>query len=113
MTGAPRLRLALAYAAICVIWGSTYLAIKVGLESFSPLFYARVRYTLAAALAFAVARWQGVSLRGPVARWLPPAGIGVLLIRSRPVWPRLATGRFQGPSSGLTCPIGGSGLANA
>ena len=75
-----RLRLGLAYGAICVIWGSTYLAIKVGLESFSPLFYAGVRYTLATALAFAVARASGVAFAGPLRRWLPVAGIGVLLI---------------------------------
>jgi drug/metabolite transporter (DMT)-like permease len=75
-----RFRLGLAYGAICVIWGSTYLAIKVGLESFSPMFYAGVRYTLAAALAFAVARASGVAFAGPLRRWLPVAGIGVLLI---------------------------------
>ena len=75
-----RFRLGLAYAAICVIWGSTYLAIKVGLESFEPFFYAGVRYALAAALAFAVARVSGVTFAGPLRRWLPVAGIGVLLI---------------------------------
>ena len=80
MSEPSRFRLSVAYAAICLIWGSTYLAIKVGLESFSPIFYAGVRYTLAAALALAVARAMGVTFAGPPRRWLPVAGIGVLLI---------------------------------
>ena len=80
MSEPSRFRLGVAYAAICVIWGSTYLAIKVGLESFSPLFYAGVRYTLATALGFVVAHASGVTFAGPLRRWLPVAGIGVLLI---------------------------------
>ena len=73
-------RLAVAYAAVCVIWGSTYLAIKVGLESFDPFFYAGVRYVLAAAVTFAVAKAQGVPFPGPLSRWWPAFGIGVFLI---------------------------------
>ncbi len=70
---ARRFWLVAAYAAVCVIWGSTYLAIKVGLESFDPFFYAGMRYLLAAAVAFGVARWQGVPFPGPLARWWPAA----------------------------------------
>ena len=73
-------RLGVAYAAVCVIWGSTYLAIKVGLESFDPFFYAGVRYVLAAAVTFAVAKARGVPFPGPLSRWWPALGIGVLLI---------------------------------
>ncbi|HLE60863.1 MAG TPA: EamA family transporter [Thermoanaerobaculaceae bacterium] len=80
MTGGSRLALAAAYAAICVIWGSTYLAIKVGLESFDPLFYAGTRYALATLLSFALARLQGVRFTGPLRRWLPAFGVGVLFI---------------------------------
>ncbi len=80
MDGNPRLRLALAYGAICVIWGSTYLAIKVGLESFRPLFYAGVRYLIATVLGLGVLRWLGVPLGGPLRRWLPAFGVGVLFV---------------------------------
>ena len=80
VTGGSRLALAAAYAAICVIWGSTYLAIKVGLESFDPLFYAGTRYALATVLSFALARLQGVRFTGPLRRWLPAFGVGVLFI---------------------------------
>lgn len=80
VTGGSRFALAAAYAAICVIWGSTYLAIKVGLESFDPLFYAGTRYALATVLSFALARLQGVRFAGPLRRWLPAFGVGVLFI---------------------------------
>ncbi len=71
---------AAAYAAICLIWGSTFLAIKVGLASFDPFFFAGVRYLLAGAVTFAVARARGVTFPGPLARWWPAFGIGVLVI---------------------------------
>jgi drug/metabolite transporter (DMT)-like permease len=75
-----RAPLALAYTAICVIWGSTYLAIKVGLESFDPFFYAGVRYTIATGLLYLIARAAGAQFGGPLRRWLPAAGIGILFI---------------------------------
>ena len=80
MTRGSPFALAAAYAAICVIWGSTYLAIKVGLESFDPLFYAGTRYALATLLSLAMARLQGVRFTGPLRRWLPAFGVGVLFI---------------------------------
>ncbi|MGE5235333.1 MAG: EamA family transporter [Acidobacteriota bacterium] len=77
--GSP-IGLAIAYATICVIWGSTYLAIKVGLVSFDPLFFAGIRYLLATVIMFPIARWQGVSFSGPLHRWWPAFGVGVLFI---------------------------------
>ena len=76
----PPVPLALAYAAICLIWGSTYLAIKVGLASFDPFFYAGVRYVIATGLLYAIARALGAQFGGPLRRWLPALGIGVLFI---------------------------------
>lgn len=70
----------LAYAAICLIWGSTYLAIKVGLESFDPFFFAGVRYLLATAAMYAFARWRGVRFGGPLRRWLPAFAVGVMFV---------------------------------
>lgn len=73
-------RLGLAFTAISVVWGSTYLAIKVGLESFDPFFYAGLRYLLATPLMAAFCAWQGVRFPGPLRRWLPAFGVGVLFI---------------------------------
>ncbi len=39
--------LVLAFAAVYVIWGSTYLAIAVGIESFPPLLLAALRHLIA------------------------------------------------------------------
>jgi drug/metabolite transporter (DMT)-like permease len=72
--------LLLAYGAICLIWGSTYLAIKVGLTSFDPFFYAGVRYSLATLVMVPFARLRGASFAGPARRWLPVLGVGVLFI---------------------------------
>ena len=80
MTDRAHVALPLAYAAICLIWGSTYLAIKVGLESFDPFFFAGVRYLLATAVMYAFARWRGVSFGGPFRRWLPAFAVGVMFV---------------------------------
>lgn len=80
MAGASRVSLAAAYGLISFIWGSTYLAIKVGLESFDPFFFAGLRYVLATALAYAWARFRGVGFPGSLRHWLPAFGVGVLFI---------------------------------
>ena len=80
MTDRAHVALPLAYAAICLIWGSTYLAIKVGLESFDPFFFAGVRYLLATAVMYVFARWRGVSFGGPFRRWLPAFAVGVMFV---------------------------------
>lgn len=80
MAGASRVSLAAAYGLISFIWGSTYLAIKVGLESFDPFFFAGLRYVLATALAYAWARFRGVGFSGSLRHWLPAFGVGVLFI---------------------------------
>ncbi len=41
-----------AYAGMCLIWGSTFLAIRVGNESLAPFWAAALRLVLAAALLF-------------------------------------------------------------
>jgi drug/metabolite transporter (DMT)-like permease len=44
------LRIWLAFAAIYIIWGTTYLAIKIGVEFIPPFFMASLRYFIAGAL---------------------------------------------------------------
>ncbi|MGQ9495530.1 MAG: DMT family transporter [Thermoanaerobaculaceae bacterium] len=70
----------LAYSLICVVWGSTYLAIKVGLESFTPFWFAALRYWMAAPLAAIWARREGVRFARPFLELLPAFGVGVLFI---------------------------------
>ncbi len=55
---ADRVKVALAFAAIYLVWGSTYLAIRYAVETIPPLVTAGVRHTLAGSilLVFAMAR---------------------------------------------------------
>jgi drug/metabolite transporter (DMT)-like permease len=46
----PDIRVILAFAAIYVIWGTTYLAIKIGIESMPPFMMAAIRYLIAGTL---------------------------------------------------------------
>jgi drug/metabolite transporter (DMT)-like permease len=47
----------LAYAAMCAIWGTTWLAIKIGLRGLPPVTGAGVRFVLAALFLWALARF--------------------------------------------------------
>lgn len=51
--------LILAFATVCLVWGSTYLAIRVALEGFPPFFIGAARFVLAGSALFAVARARG------------------------------------------------------
>ncbi|MBP6715931.1 MAG: EamA family transporter, partial [Acidobacteria bacterium] len=65
MTTAHHTRRAwIAWFAICLIWGTTYLAIKIALVSIPPLLLGGFRYLMAAAIMVA-----GLTLKG---RTLPP-----------------------------------------
>jgi drug/metabolite transporter (DMT)-like permease len=57
----PRTRVLtiLSFAAIYLLWGSTFLAIRVAVETVPPLFAAATRFLLAGALLYAGARLQG------------------------------------------------------
>jgi drug/metabolite transporter (DMT)-like permease len=46
----------LAYVTVAVVWGSTYLAIAMGVESFTPFGMVAVRFSMAAAIALGVGR---------------------------------------------------------
>jgi drug/metabolite transporter (DMT)-like permease len=54
-----RLQIAAAYAAVCVIWGSTYFAVRVALESWPPFFLGAARFLLAGGSLYALARARG------------------------------------------------------
>lgn len=70
----------LAYAVVCVVWGSTYLAIKVGLSSFHPFAFAALRYWLAAPLMGFLASRAGARFHLRLRELWPAFGVGVLFI---------------------------------
>jgi drug/metabolite transporter (DMT)-like permease len=53
------LRIALAFLAIYVVWGSTYVAIKFSLESLPPFLMAAIRFTIAGILMSIWCKLQG------------------------------------------------------
>ncbi len=50
----------LAYLAVCFFWGSTYLAIKIGVQDLAPTVLAGTRFLLAGGLMLAYARVKGL-----------------------------------------------------
>jgi len=68
----------LALAAVCFFWGTTYLAIRMSLESFPPILLVSVRYIIAGALTLGFARAKGMYL--PRGRDLAVACFSGLLV---------------------------------
>lgn len=56
---------------LALIWGSSYMLIKLGLESLPPLTIAAARITLAAMVVVAIMRWRGGRLPVGLAQWKP------------------------------------------
>ncbi|MDO9205237.1 drug/metabolite exporter YedA [Methylotenera sp.] len=60
------------------IWGSTYLAIRFGIESFPPFLMAGVRFTIAGAILYCVMRFFGAP--NPTRQqWLGATAVGIFL----------------------------------
>jgi len=78
--GTPtRLALVVAFTAIYLIWGSTYLGIRVAIESMPPFLMAGVRFLLAGSILFAVLKLRGAPW--PTLRqWGVNAIVGTLLL---------------------------------
>jgi drug/metabolite transporter (DMT)-like permease len=74
-----QLRIILAFAAIYIIWGSTYLAIRFAVETIPPFIMAGMRFVIAGAVMYAWARLSGV--KGPLlVEWRSAAIIGIALL---------------------------------
>ena len=73
------LRLVLAFAAIYIIWGSTYIAIRWAIETLPPFVMAGLRFVSAGALLYAWARLRGAP-RPTAAQWREGAVLGLLLL---------------------------------
>lgn len=96
------------WAAICLIWGTTYLGIRVSLETMPPALMGGLRWTIAGLLLIgylvargdtlpAPSRWGGIALlaflllglgNGGVVyaeQWVP-SGLTAVLVASSPFW---------------------------
>jgi drug/metabolite transporter (DMT)-like permease len=78
----------IALGIVYLVWGSTYLAIRVGVGHLPPLLLAGTRYVIAGALLYPIARRASADARGtadggarPDAKaWLACAVVGLLLL---------------------------------
>jgi drug/metabolite transporter (DMT)-like permease len=97
-----------AWVAVCLIWGTTYLGIRVSLESMPPMLMGGLRWTLAGGVLalYLVARgqklpprsrWSGIALLGflmlvlgnggvVVAEQWIPSGLAAVLVATSPFW---------------------------
>ena len=112
MTQPSRVSLVAAFAAVYVIWGSTYLAIRWGVAEIPPFLMAGGRFLSAGIVFVALAAYQGAA-RPTAYHWLTtgvvgllmaaggnglvswalqrvPSGLGALLISMVPFWVTLA-----------------------
>lgn len=67
-----------AFAAVYLVWGSTYLAIRFAVETLPPFLLAGVRFTIAGTVLSAIALARGAE-RPTRANWKAAAIVGVLL----------------------------------
>jgi drug/metabolite transporter (DMT)-like permease len=73
------LRVLLAFAAIYLIWGSTYLGIRIAIETLPPFLTAGLRFIIAGPLLYAWARRNGAP-RPTGIQWRAAATLGGLLL---------------------------------
>lgn len=129
LSSPSRAKIYLAFAAVYLIWGSTYLAIRFTIETMPPLFMSGTRFLLAGLILYLIAKMQGVAnptraelkTSGVLAVFLVlfgngavawaeqtvPSGIASLLIATVPLWiTLLGTLLFHKPRPEIKTVIG-------
>jgi drug/metabolite transporter (DMT)-like permease len=105
------MKLAAAFFAVYVVWGSTYLAIRIAVETVPPLFAAGIRFAIAGVTLFGWSQlrgarapsrleWRNLTILGALmflasysglfwAERTLPSGIASVLVATIPVWTAL------------------------
>ncbi len=113
----PAWKVIVAFAAIYLIWGSTYLAIRFAIETLPPFSMAAVRFTVAGGILYAIARprtqrptrlnWVAAGVVGTLLlaggngavvwaeQWIP-SGLTALIVGTVPLWMVLFDWLFAG-----------------
>lgn len=119
-----------AFITVSIVWGTTYLAIRVALETIPPFLLTGVRFTIAGLLMLGIARWRGQTIPtdaktlGNLAligflmvgvgnlgvvwaeQWVP-SGLAALFVATAPFWMvTIEAFRKKGERIGLTGIIG-------
>ncbi|MFA8341826.1 MAG: DMT family transporter [Rhodothermaceae bacterium] len=62
------LKIILGYITICILWGSTWIAIRIGLDTVTPLLSAGIRFLIASGLFYGLIKARGLKIQtDPVA----------------------------------------------
>lgn len=76
-----KVKLIVAFAVLYVVWGSTYLGIRIGLQAaLPPALFAGTRLASAAVILLAFARWRGSSIRIPWNEFRVVSIVGLFLL---------------------------------
>jgi len=73
------LAVGLALASVYLVWGSTYLAIRIGLEGYPPFLMGSLRFLAASAVFYAFLRWRG-HVAPTRAQWKNAAVMGLFML---------------------------------
>src|SRR5256884_5761786 len=79
MPAPTKIRIVIAFAALYLIWGSTYLGIRFAIETIPPFLMAGARFLLARLIMYAIAWSQGIS-KSSWANWRPSLLIGACFV---------------------------------
>ena len=79
MSAPKKFWIIVAFAALYLIWGSTYLGILFAIHSIPPFLMAGMRFFLAGVIMYGVARWQGAP-RPTLETWRSSLIIGACLL---------------------------------
>lgn len=75
----PRARVLAAFAAVYVVWGSTYLAIRYAVNTIPPFLMVGARFIVSGVILYLWARWRG-SPRPSMREWRDAAIAGGLML---------------------------------
>lgn len=75
-----RALIVLAFAAIYVLWGSTYLAIRYAIDTLPPFLMAASRFLIAGTILFAWAAFSGERIRSALSEWPKALLLGGMLL---------------------------------
>lgn len=81
----------LAYLAVCIFWGSAYVAIKIGVTDIAPLFFTALRFSIAGALMLLYAFLKGIPFPSYPREYVQSAIIGLLILFGGPAFVGLAS----------------------
>jgi drug/metabolite transporter (DMT)-like permease len=98
----PRLVLYLSLAAVYVIWGSTYYAMRVAVEGLPPMLMGAMRFIAAGAILLGIAVWRGA----PRPTWrqiLETVPVGILFFIGGNAFVAIAETRIDSGVAAVVC----------